>query len=289
MKFSQRIGVVPAIKTIQLESLDADLRNGLWNIFNAFICGKIELNNRSEGLSTQQRHLVNYLWHNIYKLPADAAPSIKYELLHFFRTKILEQKWYHALELIEEVLMFCTRIEVFEDNKKIESYFNEVFEREFSAYRFINGLIAPISNKQEITGLEEAFEVTKSYTALIGCNTHLEMALRKLSDKYHPDYRNSIKESISAVESLAKLISGKPKDTLGASLDRIKGTIKLHEALERGFKQLYGYTSDEGGIRHALMDSPNCDFDDAKYMLISCSAFINYLISKANKAGIPFG
>jgi hypothetical protein len=49
---------------------------------------------------------------------------------------------------------------------------------------------------------------------------------------------------------------------------------------------MYGYTSDAQGIRHALMDEPNLSFEDAKFMLVSCSAFVNYLIAKAAKAGI---
>jgi len=117
--------------------------------------------------------------------------------------------------------------------------------------------------------------------------THLESALRKLSDRDNPDYRNSIKESISSIESIAKVISNNEKDSLAAALDKIKGKIKLHSSLERGFKQLYSYTSDADGIRHGLMEESTCDFEDAKYMLVSSSAFVNYLIVKANKAGIP--
>jgi hypothetical protein len=110
--------------------------------------------------------------------------------------------------------------------------------------------------------------------------------LTKISDRKNPDYRNSIKESISAIESVAKIISNNSKDSLGGALDKIKGKIKLHAALEKVFKQIYGYTSDSDGIRHALTEETNCDFEDAKYMLVSCSAFINYLVVKADKAGI---
>ncbi|VAX31463.1 hypothetical protein MNBD_NITROSPINAE05-986, partial [hydrothermal vent metagenome] len=46
------------------------------------------------------------------------------------------------------------------------------------------------------------------------------------------------------------------------------------------FSSLYGYTSDEGGIRHALMESENVDFNDAKFMLVVCSAFINFVLGK---------
>jgi|GEM_PF-5091063 len=34
------------------------------------------------------------------------------------------------------------------------------------------------------------------------------------------------------------------------------------------------------------MEESNLDQEDALYMLVSCSAFINYLITKTNKFGI---
>ena len=41
--------------------------------------------------------------------------------------------------------------------------------------------------------------------------------------------------------------------------------------------KLYGYTSDEGGIRHAMLDEPNLTSADARYFLLSCTSFVNYL------------
>jgi len=108
--------------------------------------------------------------------------------------------------------------------------------------------------------------------------------LSKLSDRKNPDYRNSIKESISAVEAMAVIISGRSGATLGDALKVIKDTIGLHSALEKGFLAIYGYTSDADGIRHAMLSESKCDFEDAKYMLVSCSAFVNYLKMKAGKA-----
>lgn len=66
----------------------------------------------------------------------------------------------------------------------------------------------------------------------------------------------------------------------------MENKINIHKALKSGFTAIYGYTSDENGIRHAILDEPNVDFEDAKYMLVSCSAFINYLIVKSKKSGI---
>ena len=60
----------------------------------------------------------------------------------------------------------------------------------------------------------------------------------------------------------------------------------MHPALNKAFSTLYGYTSNAKGIRHALLEESTLDFEDAKFMLVACSAFINYLKVKASKAGI---
>jgi hypothetical protein len=62
--------------------------------------------------------------------------------------------------------------------------------------------------------------------------------------------------------------------------------IVLHSALKKAFNNLYGYTSDAKGIRHALLEEAELYPEDAKFMLISCSAFVNYLVSKISKTEI---
>ena len=58
--------------------------------------------------------------------------------------------------------------------------------------------------------------------------------------------------------------------------------IKLHSAFRGALEKMYGYTSDARGIRHALREEPTLDSDDARFMLVSCSAFVNYLKTKVN-------
>ena len=72
-----------------------------------------------------------------------------------------------------------------------------------------------------------------------------------------------------------------PKPTLGKALKMLeeKG-VPLHRSLNAGFEKLYGFTSDADGIRHAGLNTSNVDADLAKFMLVSCSAFVNYLRSK---------
>ena len=110
---------------------------------------------------------------------------------------------------------------------------------------------------------------------------HLNQSLTLLSDRQNPDYRNSIKESISAVESICKIITQDDKATLGKALKIIEDKHGLHAALKGSLSQLYGYTSDADGIRHAMSGESNLSYIDAKFMLVACTNFINYLIEKA--------
>jgi hypothetical protein len=127
--------------------------------------------------------------------------------------------------------------------------------------------------------------LTRAAFAAVGI--HIRTAIEQFSDRKAPGYRNSIKESISAVEAMCKIITGLENAMLPEALKRLeeKG-ISLHAALKKSFISLYGYTSDADGIRHALLEESTLDFDDAKFMLVSCSAFVNYLAAKASKVGV---
>lgn len=160
---------------------------------------------------------------------------------------------------------------------------NQTMEREVAGYRFVGAHISPVTNETEMKEIEQVL-VSADEKRLSGVQEHINAALSKMSNRKQPDYRNSIKESISAVESISNVISGDSKADLGKALKVLKTKIDLHPALEQAFLKIYGYTSDEGGIRHALMEQSTCDFEDAKFMLVSCSAFINYLIMKGEKA-----
>lgn len=123
--------------------------------------------------------------------------------------------------------------------------------------------------------------------ALAGVTAHLQSALAKLGDRRSPDYRNCIKESISAVEAMCQLITAEPGATLGSALKRLKAHgVEVHPALEKAWLALYGYTGDKGGIRHAMLDEPALTVADARYLLVSCSAFVSYLIELASLAGL---
>jgi AbiJ N-terminal domain 4 len=288
MKFSQRLGITNSTKVIQVENMDDDLKNSLWNILKVTILDEIkDEHSYSLGVNVSD-FFSRSLWHNFFKLSIDTTPGSFYAVKNYLREWFFKAEWFQRYDMVEHCVELVSHRYFQSDMQVIYTAFNTVLEREFSGYRFIQGNISPITNPTEVEDINHSINVTGNFSALKGCNLHLQDSLKKLSDKQKPDYRNSIKESISAVEAIAKIISGGTKDSLGGAIDKIKGKLKIHGALEKGIKSLYAYTSDSDGIRHSLNDESNIDFEDAKFLLVSCSAFVNYLIAKANKAGIQF-
>ena len=155
---------------------------------------------------------------------------------------------------------------------------NLFFEKEYIGYRFIGKEIAPISDDVEFEAIDDA-----TNTKFKPVNEHISKAVKMLSDRNKPDYENSIKESVTAVETIGKILTGtKGKEaTLGNTLKKLEenGTI-IHGGLRKAFEALYGYASDAKGIRHTGdIGGPDSTFEEAKFMLVSCCAFINYLIA----------
>ena len=142
----------------------------------------------------------------------------------------------------------------------------------------VAGLITPITSAEEIAEVEAAARPPGKFEA---AGIHMARAREMLSDRDNPDYRNSVKESISAVEAVVRVLTGKPNITLGAGLKTLRQD-SVHPALKKAWLEMYGWTSNESGIRHSLTTSADTGLALARYMLVACSAFVNYLIARSD-------
>ena len=64
------------------------------------------------------------------------------------------------------------------------------------------------------------------------------------------------------------------------ALKLLESQRPFHPAFKEALVKLYGWTSDESGIRHAIRDAENVERADAQFMLVACSAFVNYLMTR---------
>lgn len=278
--FSQRIGKTPIKSVIQTDTIDEDLKNALWNGLTIFYWDDKVKIDWIEHNQNDVIVLLTRIWIHFFKNRLDEIPKSFDRLQSVIKKFFYGCEWYQIYDFIEFIPLNYTPDYYSQTNESFIEYCNNVFERELSAYRFVNGTLTQISSKEEVESIEEALSITDTLKPV---KTHLNRSLELFSDRKTPDYRNSIKESISAVESYCSILTGKPKATLGQALKQIEKDNNIHPALKSSFSSLYGYTSDADGIRHALLDDDNLNQEDAKFMLVACSAFINYLRQKEAK------
>ncbi len=285
MKFSERYGYTMK-KPFSLENIDQELKIGLYNKISLHFLDKIKPpivhRNIASNLYFKQFKIV--VWGEFLHQILDdffyltARKSLKDEYISNFR-------WYEILNFLEVIANLLYKHSSYKHSQYKIDFIKEcniVFERENSGYRFVGEIISPITSKLEIDEIERAMTQENQFKPV---EVHLNQALIHLSEKENPDYRNSIKESISAVESMCNIITGKKSSTLTNALKKINEYFPLHAKLRKAFGNLYSYTSGASGIRHGLMDVKDEDlrFEDAKYMLVSCSAFVNYLKEKYSR------
>jgi hypothetical protein len=152
-----------------------------------------------------------------------------------------------------------------------------------SPFRVVDGTVLfPVGSDQEATAVKQAFlDVGRS--GLSGSREHLRSAAAELGAG---NFSDSVRESIHAVESAVRVLE--PSGDFSKALSKLEQKTSIHGAMKKGFLALYGFSSDEQGIRHPLLEkeAPAVDEADALFMIGACSAFLSYLVNKSRSAGL---
>ena len=168
------------------------------------------------------------------------------------------------------------------------SRMKHVFSRCRLAYTIDEGqppTIVPAVTPEEGIAVVEALQTLRD-AGLDGASSHLRNASECVNAG---DWAGSVRESIHAVESVARQLDPDASKTLGPALTSLEKRGTLHPALMDAFNKLYGYASDEQGVRHALLDRPdhNVGMDEALFMLSACASFASYLWRKRVREEAP--
>ena len=241
-----------------------------------------------EGYVGVKNALTEYLWCNFLNNRAeDLYEKFRYgEIIDAFIDTLFDNEfpWYSKLDMIEMSLVFLFDVykknsNLFEESPSVfEKNINKEFARLNYAYRIVDHFIVEITSEEEIKTVEKANASNSD-----NVRVHLTSALELMSKRPNGEYRSSIRESISAVENWCRQYTG--ESTLGKALNKLKDKKDvIHPKLRTALEQLYTYTNQEDtGIRHALMvedGNYTPSMDEAVFMIVTCSAFINYLNNK---------
>lgn len=277
--FSERYGYTKPSDVIIRKQITPEIQNAICSCFD-----------RLEELAVDHYYdegrdiIVNiegYLWTNfLNKRKAEFADGRGYCKVFTVFIENQKEPWYRKMDIIECTIKFLygnrNRYGIF--CRTFVDQLNREFKRLNFAYRIVEQEIVEITSEGEMKSIESAMHDSKQ-----NIQKHLSRALELYAQRPVGDYRNSIKESISAVEALCRELTG--EQTLGKAINHLpQNGVYIPQILSTAFEKLYVYTnSPEAGIRHALMDAEATyvpSAEEALYMLVTCSAFINYLNAK---------
>lgn len=286
LTFSQAHGYEEVPGPLKLEELPRAARTHIWNVFyvhldearfdptpNVVVLGASK--SWAIGGAWEEVFRAKHLWHD--DLPLDEWRPDFGGFCRDLRNDIETMPFYKVFDLLQFVMRHpqCPR--------DFSSTMKRVFGRCKLAYTIDEGerpTILPAVTVEEGNSVVESLNTLRA-VGLRASAEHLRRASECINEN---DWSGSIRESIHAVESVARQIAPDKTDTLTQALNSIDKHSPLHSQLKKGIQALYWYTSDEQGVRHALLDSDKArvGMDEAVFMLGACASFASYLWRKHN-------
>ena len=274
LTFGQRHGYSAIPKRLKLKEISEDARTAIWNVF----CRHVPIRSDIDKILFSQTPsfwaaILLSVHEHLYRERIDS-----FDLRTMWRRmdQIVNQSpYWQVFDLIQGILRHQSCPSDF------KTAMAECFVKGQLAYSisFANApTIMPMTNEQTSSAIKDALDVLKE-SRLTGGIRHLENASDRINND---DHAGAVRESIHAVESVARTLDPKTSNKLALALNALEKRHSLHPALKSAMNKLYGYTSDEEGIRHALLEKGEADVgsEEAVFMFGACAVFCGYLASK---------
>ena len=276
LTFSQAEGLEPLPRQLALTEISQELRAKLWAIVH------LSLENAREHSSITGGSYFSKRWRDIlWRMHVMRDHRMVDEFKNDCHSHVKALKVVFATGAYHEVFSLVQWLLQQPERPIHADVVRRVLADTRAAYRLLDDgcTIVPVASEEEGQAVQKAFADVAA-AEFSGAREHLRNAANELTAGSAAD---SIRESIHAVESVARSITG--KGSLSDALKFIKQRHNIHAAMEQGLNRLYGWASDEKGVRHPLLDDPAAKVDetDAIFMLGACSSFVSYLIARSGK------
>lgn len=166
--------------------------------------------------------------------------------------------------------------------KSYESLVNDVLAQEGVAYEMVNGHFQPFDPEATDFSLDHDNPVEDDEFAPV--RRQYQRAIDALNGQ-PADYLAAIRESLNSVEALGRILTGRPKASLGDSMDRLLGSEPHRRALSQTLKALYGYSSTVPGARHGEHETVDIDYPEAAFVVRCAGSAIAMLIAERRRSG----
>jgi hypothetical protein len=249
-----------------LESMDSSLKNAIWTVIYTHINNRyISWGITGYGDSAYKDVKAKNLWTDFFGQKISSCPYAgKY--LDEIEELYAKLEWHEVYGLIE---FFLEQNEHFNPEE-----FNKALIKHNAAYRVIDSIVQPISDKEVITAMESAHNNSLSEEI----RGHLRNAQTLYSSKQNPDFTNSCLESIKAVEGTCRVILNNTKK-LGDNIKELNKSKNHSQHIISALEKINAFRGND--VAHAKKeDSHTPTREDAILIHTICCGFVNYFKSK---------
>lgn len=167
-----------------------------------------------------------------------------------------------------------------------------LFLEEGLAFDFSEGVVQRRGKKHTSEKISQA-EVVMGDSRLLAARKHYKKALQFFRAPSDPDFENTVKEAVCAVEAAGKALFPEAK---AATLDDLakwlvtNGGIRLPKALSQTLTGLYGFRSGGTAVAHGGASGGTVTLELAEYVLAVAASQIILLfdLANANEEILPF-
>lgn len=279
MRFSARIAASKGPRTLVYEDAPRAMRIGfLKGVLPQFVGSQSGYSPKTHPLDTQDTHNSFCALIRDESDPWDYDQESSWSALSAHLKGCVWAEFYDFVELVGKLLVKKNDEIPFGTDRDFKDYqkkLNELFQEDGIGWSLndsseLHRQVHPSVAKR----MQSAKQALTSQFQ--GARLHYQKAETYLYQ--HPiDEANSIKEIVSAVESVAKVIVPKAK-TLGDAIKFLKNDGRFSPHLIDALGRIYNYSNVTPLVRHGHVKTGQPKLEEAELILLSGVAFIKYLI-----------
>jgi hypothetical protein len=174
----------------------------------------------------------------------------------------------------------------------INSELQRLFSEEGLVFDFCDGLVQRRGRRHTVEIVSKA-QVVMGDSRLVSARKHYNKALQFFRSPSKPDFENTVKEAVCAVEAAGKaLFAASKAKTLGDLVKWLTNSedFTLPKSISQTLTGLYGFRSGGTGVGHGGADGGIVTAELAEYVLSLAASQIILLvdIANANEQDLPF-
>ena len=282
LTFSQAEGLGPLPRPLALGEMPRAFRVEAWSAIHESMRQSTTCmtNPYAPYLKSPWRDIAKELWVGHFHVPADEVPFDSRKVEAKLKAVIMEGRYHEVFDLLTAL---ARRVGCLSEIRVEIARLLQVHQMAYYLDTSGPPAFVPQSSPEEGEATRAAMSALADSDGMDGARAHLRNAAEAINQGKFAD---AVRESINAVESVAKVIGGDESKTLSPALKELeKRGLLPHKALTAGLEKLYGYTSDEKGIRHSLLEKgiANVGQEEAAFMFGACASFCGYLCRKRAK------